>query len=86
MQNVTTLKSNTLAKEVDVALNDPYMVIPHPPPHTLPTLHFIRFVPHQELETRLHQLTRDLSCTRSELSRATSQVCEQRANLERMQR
>ena len=39
----------------------------------------------EELETRLHQLTRELSRTRSELSRATSQVCEQRASLERMQ-
>eukprot|EP00731_Ephydatia_muelleri_P018935 Em0011g975a len=38
----------------------------------------------EELETRLHQMTRELSRSRSELTKATSQVCEQRASLERM--
>ncbi|KAL5481616.1 hypothetical protein EMCRGX_G021811 [Ephydatia muelleri] len=38
----------------------------------------------EKLETRLHQLTRDLSRSRSELTKATSQVCEQLASLKRM--
>eukprot|EP00731_Ephydatia_muelleri_P037044 Em0386g1a len=35
-------------------------------------------------EERLHPLTRDLSSSRSELTKSTSQVCEQRTSLERI--
>lgn len=57
---------------------------PLPSPLPLPSL--LPFLPpHQELKARLHQSTRDLARTRSELGKATSQVCEQRSSLERLQ-